>query len=485
ITEGVLADTIYIVTELCDGTLREEPGWGTSEPGFQAQLGAAVSGVSAGLAYLHGRGYIHRDVKAANILRAGNRWLVSDFGLVRDTSQPARRRRWQGTAPYLAPEAVSMSAGAPADIYAFGVVIHEALTGQWPYAPVVEDYDRPPLASGAAISISADLPSPWRGLVERCLSRGPLLRPTAAEIAPLLPDLHAAATVAPVVSPGSSTVSVDTLPPRSRISWGLLFLGACALVGVIVAAVWLLTNDWDDSDDSEAVSAPAPGSATGPTQDSRGRLVITSDLTLDADVTAGIVVAANDVRLDCDGHAIAGDGTSDRAGIEIKQGTVAVTVANCVVSGFPVGIDLNGDSATVESNYLNGNDYGLGAGSFNNTIRNNAAENNQYDAFTIQGPGSNLIEGNTMDGNENGLVVESQSTGNLFRDNTATRNSAGFLVGDETVGNAFENNTATGNIEGFADYTRSGEGDAGTGNSYDGNACSGNATDSRPEGLCG
>ncbi len=108
IHEGVLAGGIYIVTELCDRTLADEPGWAGGSEQVREELAGAVVQVAAALDYLHTRGFVHRDVKPANILRAGDTWKLSDFGLVQAESDPdIERGLVQGTAPYLAPETTS------------------------------------------------------------------------------------------------------------------------------------------------------------------------------------------------------------------------------------------------------------------------------------------------------------------------------------------------------------------------------------------
>ena len=70
-----------------------------------------------------------------------------------------------------------------------------------------------------------------------------------------------------------------------------------------------------------------------------GTLTITGSTTLTDDHHGNVVVAADDVTLDCDGHTIKGSGTGVGAS---KDGRVGVTVLNCNVLGFLVGFSLEG-----------------------------------------------------------------------------------------------------------------------------------------------
>ena len=111
------------------------------------------------LDYLHGRGKLHCDIKPSNVLvTQDGRVVVLDFGLARnlrvDPMAGPQRTGVFGTIPYMAPEqAISSNLGPPADWYAVGCLIYQALTGKWPF-------------TGDAIEILATKQSNWPEPVE-------------------------------------------------------------------------------------------------------------------------------------------------------------------------------------------------------------------------------------------------------------------------------------------------------------------------------
>src|SRR4029453_13356449 len=97
-----------------------------------------ISHVAEALAYAHRRGVIHRDVQPANVLLShqGDP-LVTDFGIAKiyeETLQLTGEGNMIGTPAYMAPEQLQGTAvDARTDIYALGVVLYQALTGECPF----------------------------------------------------------------------------------------------------------------------------------------------------------------------------------------------------------------------------------------------------------------------------------------------------------------------------------------------------------------
>jgi predicted Ser/Thr protein kinase len=141
--------------------------------------------VSWALAYAHGRGIVHRDVKPDNILlEAGSgRALVTDFGIAHggaESREPTADGRVMGTANFMSPE---QAAGAPidgrSDIYGLGVVGYLAVSGRLPF----ESPNVPALllrqATEAAPSVmqaAPGLPPALAAAIDKCLARDPAQR---------------------------------------------------------------------------------------------------------------------------------------------------------------------------------------------------------------------------------------------------------------------------------------------------------------------
>ena len=92
--------------------------------------------IASALDYLHGQGVIHRDLKASNILLdLSNHSYLADFGLARIVSTSTLAfHTGHGTPPYSPPEQVRSKEITPrSDIFSFGILLFEMLTGQLPW----------------------------------------------------------------------------------------------------------------------------------------------------------------------------------------------------------------------------------------------------------------------------------------------------------------------------------------------------------------
>lgn len=125
----------YLVMECLPGrTLADELAEGPIAPGRVRDVAVDLLGA---LAAAHRLGVIHRDVKPGNILlTAGGRAKLADFGIAKSTETLEHTHTGLviGTPAYLAPERLDgRAATAQSDLYALGVVLYEALTGERPF----------------------------------------------------------------------------------------------------------------------------------------------------------------------------------------------------------------------------------------------------------------------------------------------------------------------------------------------------------------
>jgi serine/threonine protein kinase len=147
---------------------------------------AAIDGLLSGLAHLHARGIVHRDVKPENLLvtRDGRPVLI-DYDLAMRTSDRDAHRTAAGTVAYLSPEQARGEPALPAsDLYAAGVLLYRLLTGEVPFAGSVAEVMEGH-RSGAPLAPSrfdADL-APFDATVLRLLDKRPEARFAGAEAA--------------------------------------------------------------------------------------------------------------------------------------------------------------------------------------------------------------------------------------------------------------------------------------------------------------
>jgi eukaryotic-like serine/threonine-protein kinase len=102
-------------------------------------LGKAVQialDLASALSFAHNQRIVHRDVKPANVLHAGeNRWKLADFGIARlPDSDLTQIGIFMGTPGYSPPESIREGRYTPqADVFAWGAVLYELMSGRIPY----------------------------------------------------------------------------------------------------------------------------------------------------------------------------------------------------------------------------------------------------------------------------------------------------------------------------------------------------------------
>jgi eukaryotic-like serine/threonine-protein kinase len=180
----------------------------------EAQLRAGFLQLAEGLQALHCAGFIHRDLKPGNVrVTSEGRAALLDFGLATmvDPGQQSTLAAGLGTVAYVAPEqALSRKVGPPADWYAFGVCLHQALTGVLP--------------------VDADTPFALMAAKQQ-----PLALPASRLVAAVPPDLDSLCSSLIEVSP-------DARPSGRRIR-SVLRRGSSAPQSSLPVAAPLLTNE--------------------------------------------------------------------------------------------------------------------------------------------------------------------------------------------------------------------------------------------------
>jgi eukaryotic-like serine/threonine-protein kinase len=259
LTAGADGDLLYYVMPLIKGeSLRAKLAREGELPiGEAARI---LRDVADALAYAHSEGVVHRDIKPDNVLLSGHHALVADFGVAKAVTASSGEASLTslgvalGTPAYMAPEqaAAETHVDHRADIYAFGALAYEVVTGRPPFnlptaqailAAHVTQSPEPVTAHRAAV------PPAMAELIMRCLAKKPADRWQKAD--DLRAQMEAMVTPTGGMTP-TATQPVQAVdheaaarrahPLRVAALFGLASVGVLAIVYALVVLIGL--PDW-------------------------------------------------------------------------------------------------------------------------------------------------------------------------------------------------------------------------------------------------
>jgi eukaryotic-like serine/threonine-protein kinase len=208
--------------------------------------------IAEALEYAHERGIVHRDLKPANVkITPDGAVKVLDFGLAKAIEENSgvedignsptlsmgatRAGVILGTAAYMSPEqAKGKSADRRADIWSFGVVLYEMLSGKQMYGgeTAPETLAHVITKEPSWGNLPATTPTAVRHLLERCLTKDPKARLQAIGEARIIIERYLA-------NPAASTSSIERGLTERRVSRGILPWAVAALaVATALISVW-------------------------------------------------------------------------------------------------------------------------------------------------------------------------------------------------------------------------------------------------------
>jgi len=246
---GEAAGFLYYVMPFVEGhSLRERLAKETELPVPEAAR--ILRDVADALSAAHAKGVVHRDIKPENVLLTGRHALVADFGVAKAVSEATGRQTLTtagvalGTPAYMAPEqaAASPHMDHRADIYAFGVMAYEMLTGRPPFTAPEPQAVLSAHVTEAPVEVTqhrATIPQSLAQLIMRCLEKKAADRPQTAD--ELLPVLDSLATPSGGITP-TQTQPVAATRSRRRIAVAKAVGTVAAFVAVGVVLGQLLRS---------------------------------------------------------------------------------------------------------------------------------------------------------------------------------------------------------------------------------------------------
>ncbi|MFO0756294.1 MAG: serine/threonine-protein kinase [Byssovorax sp.] len=306
--DGIDDGRPYLVMELIQG----ERFPGRTLPCPWEALADVTAALLETLARVHAAFVVHRDLKPENVLVTTERQIkVLDFGLAFRFDAMAARLTQQieilGTPAYMAPEQVKGHADERSDLYAVGVMLYEALSGQRPYeGSTLAELQRAKSRRPTPLSVAAPgVPAQVARIVEDLIAYDPDQRPRSAiEVlhrlhgeasveAPHFPWIGPQDTLLDLVSAVSRGASVDLVGPHGAGRTRYLLALSQALGGAR-PPVYLPPGEH-----AFESLLPAIGSLDGLADATLAEVALAVESKLRAALASGVIILADDAeRLD-------------------------------------------------------------------------------------------------------------------------------------------------------------------------------------------
>jgi len=246
---GEIDGAQYLVTEYIDGGTLSD--WLRRERRTWRKVVELLAGIADGLATAHAAGILHRDIKPANILVTQSGYAkLADFGLAKlseakdiDRTQALTGTQTHpglviGTIPYMSPEQASGEpVDARSDIFSFGTVMYEALSGQQAFDGKTGLETLQKVIHATPAPLPDDIPVSVRLAVEKALEKDPAER--YQSMRELAVDLKR------FTRQTQETQKIASTSARSRHLSGYTWMVAAAalIVGVGASFGWLSRGD--------------------------------------------------------------------------------------------------------------------------------------------------------------------------------------------------------------------------------------------------